>query len=376
MNRLTLALLGVAATTFLFHRPAVGTPSAAAPSVATIAGTGQKGFAGDGGPAGKAQFDNVFGLARGADGALYVCDCNNHRVRRITRDGTISTVAGSGVKGYAGDGGPATAAKLNEPYEVRFDAAGNMLFVERLNHVVRRVDAKTGVISTVAGTGKAGFGGDGGPATAATFNQPHSIQLDRDGNLYVCDILNHRVRRVDAKTGVISTFAGTGEKLPTPDGGKFAAAPLRGPRAIDFDRDGNLWLALREGNAVYKLDLTAGTIHHVAGTGKTGFTGNGGPAKTATLSGPKGLSVASDGRVYLADTESYSIRVIDPRAGTIKLVCGTGKKGDGPDGDPAACQLARPHGVFVDADGTIFIGDSENHRVRAVKPALTAAPAR
>ena len=363
----------VAAATLLATTPtgllAAAVPAGGArPAVATFAGTGAKGNAGDGGPAVAAQLSNVFGLVRGSDRALYVCDCDNHQVRRIAADGTISTAAGSGAKGYAGDGGPAAKALLNEPYEVRFDPAGNLLVVERMNHCVRRVDAKTGVISTVAGTGgKAGFGGDGGPAAACLFNQPHSIQLDAAGNLYVCDILNHRVRRVDAKTGVVTTFAGTGEKAPTPDGGKFAAAPLRGPRAVDFDRAGNLWLALREGNAVYRLDPSAGTLHHVAGTGKTGFTGNGGPAKLATLSGPKGISVAPDGRVYLADTESHSIRVIDPKAGTIDVVCGSGAKGDGPDGDPLKCRLARPHGVFVDADGAVYIGDSENHRVRVLR---------
>lgn len=340
----------------------------AAPTVSTFAGTGAKGNTGDGGPATKAQLNNVFGITRGPDGALYICDCDNHQIRKVTADGTISTVAGVGTKGYGGDGGPATKAQLNEPYEIRFDPAGNMVFVERMNHCVRRVDAKTGKISTIAGTGgKSGFGGDGGPATAALFNQPHSIQFDRDGNLYICDILNHRVRRVDAKTGVITTFAGTGGKEPTPDGAKFADAPLRGPRAIDFDRDGNLWLALREGNAVYRLDVKDGTLHHIAGTGKAGFTGNGGPAKNATLSGPKGISIAPDGRVFLADTESHSIRVIDPKTGTIDLVCGTGQKGDGPDGDPKKCALHRPHGVFVDADGAVFIGDSENHRVRVLK---------
>lgn len=346
----------------------VATSTARAAAVSTVAGTGQSGSAGDGGPAAAARLNNVFGLARGPDGSLYVCDCDNHAVRRIDRDGRISTVAGTGTKGYAGDGGPAVRARLNEPYEVRFDPAGNLLVVERMNHCVRRVDAKTGVISTVAGTGgKPGFGGDGGPATAALFNQPHSIAVDGAGNLFVCDILNHRVRRVDAATGVVTTFAGTGEKLPTPDGARFAAAPLRGPRAVDFDAAGNLWLALREGNAVYKLDVAAGTLHHVAGTGKPGFTGNGGPAKAATLSGPKGISVAPDGRVYLADTESHSVRVIDPKAGTIDVVCGTGAKGDGPDGEPRMCRLARPHGVLADRDGAVYVGDSENHRVRVVR---------
>jgi len=166
---------------------------------------------------------------------------------------------------------------------------------------------------------------------------------------------------------VISTFAGTGERLPTPDGARFASAPLNGPRAIDFDKEGNLWLALREGNAVCKLDLKTGTIHHVAGSGKQGFSGNGGPAKEATLSGPKGISIGPDGDVYFADTESHSIRMIDVRKGTVELVAGTGERGDGPDGDPVKCKLARPHGIFVDADGSICIGDSENHRMRVIR---------
>ena len=166
---------------------------------------------------------------------------------------------------------------------------------------------------------------------------------------------------------MISTFAGSGERLPTPDGAKFATAPLNGPRAIDFDRDGHMWLALREGNTIYRLDLGQGTIHHVAGTGQKGFTGNGGPAKRATLSGPKGISVAPDRNVYFADTESHSIRRIDVRKGTIELVAGTGERGDGPEGDPLKCSLARPHGIFVDADGTILIGDSENHRIRLLQ---------
>jgi streptogramin lyase len=143
-----------------------------------------------------------------------------------------------------------------------------------------------------------------------------------------------------------------------------ATVPLNGPRALDVDPAGNVWLALREGNAVYRIDAADGKIRHVAGTGKKGFTGNGGPAKSATLSGPKGISVAPDGRVYIADTESHSIRVLDLTKGTIDLVVGTGDKGDGPDGDPLRCKLARPHAVFVDADGSLFIGDSENHRVR------------
>lgn len=335
--------------------------------ISTLAGTGIAGRSGDGGPAMRAQLANPYGLVRSADGALYLCEVDNHIIRRVARDGTVSTVAGTGTRGYSGDGGPALAAELNEPYEVRFDRAGNMLFVEMKNHLVRRVDAKTRFVSTVAGNGQPGFSGDGGPATKAQLNQPHSIQLDRDDNLFICDIANHRVRRVDAKTGIITTFAGTSAKLLPTDGAKFASSPLFGPRAMDFDRDGNLWLALREGNAVYKLDLKAGTLHHVGGTGKKGFTGNGGPAKAATLSGPKGLAIGPDGNVYLADTESHSIRMIDVKKGTLELVVGTGARGDGPEGEPLQCKMNRPHGVFVEADGSILVGDSEAHRVRVIR---------
>lgn len=342
------------------------TKAPAAHRVTTFAGTGEAGYAGDGGAAGQARLDNPFGVVRGPDKALYVCDVENHVIRRIAPDGTISTVAGSGKAGYWGDGGPALKAGLNEPYEIRFDRAGHMYFVERLNHVVRRVDMGSGTITTVAGTGQAGFSGDGGPATQAALHEPHSIQLDRNGDLYICDIRNHRIRKVDMKAGVITTFGGTGQRAVTPDGASLEGTPLNGPRAIDFDQDGNMWLALREGNAVYKIDMKTKRIQHVAGTGEKGFTGNGGPAKQATLSGPKGVSIAPDGNVYLADTESHTIRMIDLRRGTIELVAGTGERGDGPDGDPLKCRMARPHGVFVDQDGSVFVGDSENHRVRRI----------
>ena len=335
--------------------------------IVTFAGTGRAGYAGDGGSASQSQLNNPFGIARGPDGALYVCDMANHAIRKVTPNGTISMVAGTGRRGFSGDGGPASKAELNEPYEVRFDRAGNIFFVEMQNHLVRRIDAETQIISTVAGTGQAGFSGDGGPAIRAAFRQPHSIQLDQSGDLYVCDIGNHRIRKIDMKTGIISTFAGTGQKTATPDGSRIEGTPLNGPRAIDFDSAGNMWLALREGNAVYRLDLKAGTIHHVAGNGKSGFTGNGGLAKEAALSGPKGLSIGPDGNVYLADTESHSLRMIDVKKGTLELIAGTGEKGDGPENDPLKCKMARPHGVFVDQDGSIFIGDSETHRVRRIR---------
>ena len=354
MKPLILALLSTA----------VLLSAARAATVSTFAGTGVKGFSGDGGPASAAQLNNPFAIARGPDGALYICDVDNHRIRRVTADGKISTCAGNGTRGYGGDGGPATAAALNEPYEMAWDRAGNLYFVERLNHLVRRVDAKTGVISTLAGNGKPGFAGDGGPAKEAQFNQPHSLAFDAAGDLYICDILNHRIRKLAMKTRTISTWSGTGEKKTAPDGSPISDSPLHGPRALAFSTDGKCWLALREGNAVLQLDPKANTLQRVAGTGKSGFTGNGGPALAATLAGPKCVALDARGNVYLADTESHSIRYLDVTKGTVEILVGNGRKGDGPDGDPFNCQLARPHGVFVDTDGAIFIGDSENHRVR------------
>jgi streptogramin lyase len=251
---------------------------------------------------------------------------------------------------------------------VRFDRAGNVYWVERLNHCIRKLDVKSGVISTVAGTGAAGFSGDGGPATKAQLSDPHSLSFHRNGDLYIADVRNHRVRKVDLKTGMITTLVGNGKREPTPDGAKLGPdTPVSGPRALDFGADGALWLALREGNAVLRIDLTRGTIHQVAGTGQKGFSGDGGPAKTATLNGPKGVAVGPKGDVFVVDTENQVIRAINPKTGIITLVAGNGTRGDGPEGDPLKCALNRPHGVFVDPDGAIFIGDTETHRVRVVR---------
>lgn len=197
------------------------------------------------------------------------------------------------------------------------------------------------------------------------MNRPHSIALDATGAIYICDIGNHRVRRVDPATGIITTFAGTGKRGPTPNGAPVAATPLNGPRALDY-RDGSLFLALREGNAVYRIDLSAQSLHHLAGTGRKGYTGDGGPAVRATLSGPKGIAIGPGGDIFLADTESHTIRVIRAASGIIETVVGTGKAGDGPEGPAGRCRLNRPHGVFVTQAGTLYVGDSSNHKVRAV----------
>lgn len=341
--------------------------SAAAAEVVTIAGTGERAWRGDGGLAIEAAVGEPYGVEIGPDGALYVCEIASHVVRRIDlADGTISTVAGCGRQGYSGDGGPATEAELNEPYEVRFDRDGNLVFVEMKGAVVRRVDAETGTISTIAGSGEVGFGGDGGPATEAQLKQPHSITFDAHGKLYICDIGNHRVRRVDPETGIISTFAGTGSRQPTADGAPIAGTPLNGPRALDFDDQDALILALREGNAIYRIDLRQNRLHHLAGTGKKGYAGDGGDARQALLSGPKGVAIGPQGDIYFADTESHTIRVLRPD-GTIHTLVGDGNRGDGPDGDPLKCRLARPHSVCVDDRGNVYIGDSETYKVRMLR---------
>jgi len=333
----------------------------------TIAGTGRPGFSGDGGPAIDAEINDPFGVVRGPDGAIWFCEYGGQRVRRIDSSGVIETVVGNGQTGYEGDGGPAINASLNQPHEIRFDASGNLFIVDMKNHAIRRVDRQTQQISTIAGDGQPGYAGDGGPAVEAKLNKPHSLQFDRKGDLYVCDIGNHVVRKIDMASGIISTFAGTGKPGKTVSDAPINGNPLNGPRSIDVDREGNLWLATREGNQVFRIDLKTQRIEHIAGTGKKGTAGDGGPAKLAELSGPKGIAIDVDGNVWLADTESHSIRRIDAKTGTIHLIAGTGQDGDGPDGAAEKCQLKRPHGVFVERDGSVLVGDSESHRVRVIR---------
>jgi DNA-binding beta-propeller fold protein YncE len=333
--------------------------AAATPSVSTLIGVGSHGYS-------DREVNNPYGLVIGPDQALYFCDLGNQRIRRLDLKSHItSTMAGNGRRAYSGDGGSATAAALNMPHEIQFDSANNLYVAERDSHVVRKVDAKTGVISTFAGTGTAGFSGDGGPATRAQLRQPHSIAVDRRGKLLICDIGNHRIRQVDLSSGIIESYGGTGERQPTPDGVPVKGAPLNGPRTMAFDEEGNLYLALREGNAIYRIASKAGTIHHLAGTGEQGYSGDGGPARLAKLAGPKGLAYGG-GNLFVADTENHVIRSIAIKSGIITTVLGTGQRGDGPEPEPLQCRLARPHGVFVDTTGVLYVADSEAHRIRVV----------
>jgi streptogramin lyase len=341
-----------------------------AAGIDTVAGTGDPSNNGNDGPALAINIGDPFGVEIGPDGALYVAEVRNHRVLRVDLSSRhVRSVAGTGQKGYSGDDGLARAARLNEPYEVRFSSNGSMYFVEMQNHIIRRVDAKSGRMETIAGTGQPGFGGDGGPAVDAMFNQPHSIALDRDGNIYVADIGNHRIRRIDRQTGIVETMAGTGEKKLPIEGQPARGNPVLGPRALFFDGT-TLWVALREGNSIWRIDLDHGVWHHVAGTGEAGFTGDGGPASEATFNGPKGIAIGPNGDVYIADTENQAIRKVDRQSGTVTTIAGRGPQGDGSlgDGGPATeARLARPHGICVGPDGTVYLGDTLNHRVRRIQ---------
>ncbi|MEZ5418213.1 MAG: hypothetical protein R2708_12820 [Vicinamibacterales bacterium] len=330
-------------------------------TVATLIGNGRPGLS-------ERQVSNPYGVVIGPHGALLFCDLDNQCIRRIERRSwRTSVIAGNGVRGYAGDGGPATQASLNMPHEIQSGPGGHLYIVERDNHVVRRVDGRTGIITTLAGTGAPGFSGDGGPAASASLRLPHSIALEPSGQgLLVCDIGNHRIRRVDLTTGLITTVGGTGEPGTPRDGAPLAGSPLNGPRTMTFDRDGHLYLALREGNAIYRVDAQTRELRHLAGTGRQGYTGDGGPARDATLSGPKGLAWGPSG-LFVADTENHAIRRIDHKDGRITTVLGTGAPGDGPEPDAAHCALNRPHGLCIARRGVLYVADSESHRIRVVR---------
>src|SRR5688572_1241690 len=291
--------------------------------VRTVAGTGIAGYEPEGSsglPATGTPVNNPYGVVIGPDGALHFCEVDTGRTRRLDlRSGRITTVAGNGTKAYAGDGGPAAEASFSAPHEIRFDAEGHLFVVERDAHVVRRVDARTRTVTTVAGTGEAGFAGDGAAAARAQLRQPHSIAFDALGNLLVCDIGNGRVRAIDMRAGTISTLSGTGERVATPDEAPLAGTPLRGPRSIDTDEEGNAYLVLREGNAVLRLDLRAGRLARIAGTGETGYSGDGGPGLAATFNGPKGIAYsAPDHSLYIVDTENHVIRRLRLETGLIE----------------------------------------------------------
>lgn len=335
-------------------------------SVHTVAGTGAPGYSGDGGPAIQATLNEPSHCSFGPKGELYVSDAATHTVRRLDPDGKIHTVAGCGEKGYDGDGGPATKAHLNEPYGVFADRRSNLYVVDRLNCCIRRVDGKTGVITTIAGRGHPGYSGDGGPANRAQMREPHGIALSADEKmLYIADVADCRIRVIDLTTSTISTVAGDGKRAFTGDGGPAINASIHGARAVAVGRDGTVYICEREGNRIRKIDPPTGVITTIAGTGAAGYSGDGGPALQATFRGPKWITLDDFGAIYVVDTENHAVRRIDPATGIITTVAGTGKSGGEGDGkDSAQAQLARPHGCCI-YKGVLCVADTENHRVRA-----------
>jgi streptogramin lyase len=347
--------------------------TAGAATMSTVAGTGKPGYGGDGGPAVKAFLQQPFHCELDHRGSLYVAEANNHCIRVVDlKTGVIRTVAGCGKPGYTGDGGKATEATMNEPYAVVVNDKGDLFIVDRLNAVVRKVDSVTGIITTVAGNAKKGYGGDGGKATDAMLREPNDCCFDGKGGLLIADVADWRIRRLDLQTGVITTFAGTGkpkEKVTDRgkigDGGPATQAVLVGARAVCVDGQGNTYICEREGNAVRKVDAK-GIITTIAGTGKAGYEGDGGAATKATFRGPKGVRCDAKGNLYVVETENHAIRKIDAKTGIVTTVAG-GRKGAGGDGgDALQAGMDRPHGCVIDAQGNIYIADTNNHRVRKV----------
>jgi hypothetical protein len=352
--------------TTMTHTPASGAVTGGAtspiPMITTVAGTGVAGFGGDGGPATDAQLNNPVGLGVDSAGILYIADYRNHRVRKVTLDGMITTVAGTGVAGFGGDGGPATSAQLDLPAGVDVDSAGNLYIAENNNHRVRKV-TPDGVITTVAGTGVTGFGGDGGPATDAQLNNPAEVMVDSAGTLYIADFNNHRVRKV-TPDGVITTVAGTGVAGFGGDGGPATDAQLNGPAGVVMDSAEALYVSDLFNHRVRKV-TPDGVITTVAGTGVAGFSGDGGPATAAQLNTLVRIALDSADALYIADRSNHRVRKIG-QDGVITTVAGTGIAGFSGDGGPATdAQLDTPLGVAVDSAGTLYIAD-HNERVRQV----------
>jgi len=335
--------------------------------ITTIAGNGSNGFSGDGSAATSAMMAGPWGIALDSSGNLYIADVFNARVRKIASGGTISTVAGNGLLSYSGDGSAAVKAQLYSPRGVAVDAQGNLYIADSSNNRVRKV-AAGGVITTVAGNGAAGFGGDGAAATSAQLNQPVALAVDASGNLYIADFANNRVRMV-SPSGVISTVAGNGTVGFGGDGSAATSAQLNGPTAVTVDRAGNVYVSDFINNRVRKF-TPGGNIATVAGNGLGGFGGDGGPAASALLNGPYGLAVDASGNLYIADLDNSRIRKVTPD-GTISTFAGNGIAAVAGDGGPASqATLAAPQSLLLDSAGNLYIGDSVG-RVRMISSAGT-----
>ena len=372
-------------------------------TITIIAGTGESGFSGDGGLATAAMLNNPSAVAVDSSGNLYIADSGNHRIRKVDTSGTITTIAGTGAGGFSGDRGLATAASLNFPISVKLDSSGNLYISDYNNHRVRKVDT-SGTITTVAGVGDSRYSGDGGPATAARLNEPSATAVDSSGNLYIADYNNHRVRKVDT-SGTITTIAGTGERGFSGDGGLAVAAKLAWPEAVAVDGSGNLYIADTNNNRVRRVDSqgvittvatgvhsprgmaldssgnlyiaernthrirkldTMGTLTTIAGIREFGFSGDGGPATAARLYVPRDVALDSSGNLYIADTGNHRIRKVDT-SGMITTIAGIGPGFDSDGTGPATeAAMSSPTGIAVDSSGNLYIADTYNSRIRKV----------
>ena len=336
--------------------------------IETLAGTGAEGGRGDGGPAARAQFDFPSGVAADTAGNVYVADTRNHRVRKIDAAGVISTLAGTAEDGDGGDGGPATEAQLCFPAGVAVDGAGNVYVADTWNHRVRKIDT-SGIISTFAGSGVRGFGGDGGPAVQARVAYPVAVAADSAGNVYIADSRNHRIRKINP-SGVISTFAGSGVRGFAGDGGLASNARLAQPSGIATDDRGNVYIADSLNHRIRKVQAS-GVISTIGGIGVRADNGDGGPASDAGIAYPVSVTADSAGNLYVVahtlETGNNRLRRIDA-TGSISAFAGVETEGYGGDGSPAEdAQLAYPMGVFAGAGGRIYIADSRNARIRVVR---------
>jgi len=307
------------------------------------------------------------GMAVDASGNVFVADTHSHRVRKVSAvTGIVTTVAGTGVAGYSGDGSAAANGELNQPSGVALDSAGNLYIADTLNHRIRRVAAQTGIISTVAGTGAEQYSGDNGPATSAALRYPVFVAVDSDGNLYIADSLNNRIRRVDAGTGTISTVAGTGVSGSSGDGGPAAEATLFFPQGLAIG-GARLYIADTFNHRVREVDLGTGIIATVAGTGHAGYSGDTDLATRASLSCPWSVAVDAAGNLYIADSVNNRIRAVDARSGVIATIAGIGKAGySGDDGVARSASLYFPWGVAIDEARNLYIADTFNDRIRKV----------
>ncbi|GEM_PF-230859 len=339
------------------------TPSAPTALMTTFAGTGFAGFSGDGGQALFSSLYNPNGIVKDSSGNFYISDSSNHRVRKITPAGVISTVAGTGTPGYNGDNQPANQAQLNSPTAVALDSFGNLYISENGNQRVRKVTTG-GTITTVAGNGTTGSNGDGNLAINAQLNNPWGLAIDSSGNIYIADRSNHRVRVVNASTGNISTFAGNGVNGYFGDGGPATVASLSQPISLVLDLVGNLYISEFGNCRIRKID-SSGTTYTVAGNGSCNYSGDGGIATNADIQNPVGIFLDGSGNLYISDYNNARIREVT--GGIISTIGGNGTFAFSGDGGLAVnAEIYYPEGLFVDAGGNVYFADTNNNRIRKI----------